>query len=85
MDPVLSASELDKIPVDVIGLDVLPAVSRAAEQFGIGRFRRTTYLKACQEGWASAPTNDIQKAIWNKVHEVPDKPIKIEFDPKVDK
>ena len=43
-----------------------------------------TYKKACEEGWAPAPTNDIRKAIWEKVHEIPTKPIKIEFDPKTD-
>lgn len=44
-----------------------------------------TYQQACKEGWAAPPTNDIQQAIWNKVHAIPDKPIKIEFDPKKDK
>ncbi len=40
------------------------------------------YRKAVQEGWAPVPTNEYQKAIWDKVHAVPSKPIKIEFDPK---
>ena len=44
-----------------------------------------THKKACQEGWAPAPTNDVQKAIWEKVHAIPDKPMTIEFDPKKDK
>jgi len=26
-----------------------------------------------------APTNDVQKAIWEKVHAIPDKPITIEY------
>ena len=82
LDPITSLDELDKILVDAIGLDVLPAVSRSAEQFGIGRFKRTTYLKACQEGWAPAPTNDVQKAIWEQTRQLPTKPIKIEFDPE---
>jgi hypothetical protein len=77
MDPIISHDELDQILVDVIGLDILPAVSRSAEQFGIGRFKRTTYLKACEEGWAPAPTNDVQKAIWDKVHAMPTEPLKI--------
>ena len=42
----------------------------------------STYKKACQEGWVSAPTNDIQKAIWDKVHAAPKNPMKIEFDSK---
>ena len=44
-----------------------------------------TYIKACKEGWAPQPTNDIQKAIWEKVHSIPDKPMKIEFDPATQK
>lgn len=44
--------------------------------------KKTTYKKACKEGWAPAPTNDVQKAIWDKVHEIPKNPMKIEFDPK---
>ena len=46
---------------------------------------RVSYERACQEGWAPAPTNDVQKTIWEKVHEIPKKPIKIEFDPKRDR
>ena len=38
-----------------------------------------------QQGWAPAPTNEVQQAIWDKVHQIPDKPITIEFDPKTDK
>ena len=56
-----------------------------ADKLGIVRVHRATYRKACQEGWAPPPTNDIQRAIWDKVHQIPDKPIKIEFDPKKDK
>ena len=44
-----------------------------------------TYQQACKEGWAPTPTNDTQRAIWNKVHAIPDRPITIEFDPKKDK
>ena len=38
------------------------------------------YFRAVREGWAPAPTNDAQKAIWEKVHAIPDKPIKITYD-----
>ena len=44
-----------------------------------------TYLRACHEGTAPAPTNDVQKAIWDKVHEIPSKPLKIEYNEKRDK
>ena len=46
--------------------------------------KRAVYRKACMDGWAPAPTNEYQKAIWDQVHAIPTKPIKIEFDPKTD-
>ena len=36
-----------------------------------------SYYEACEEGWAPAPTNAVQKAIWDKVHQLPTKPIRI--------
>ena len=36
-------------------------------------------------GWAPQPTNEVQRAIWDKVHAIPDKPLTIEFNPKKDK
>ena len=39
-----------------------------ADRLGIPRIRRATYRTACLEGWAPPPTNDVQKAIWEKVH-----------------
>lgn len=56
-----------------------------ADKLGIVRVHRATYRRACQEGWAPQPTNDVQRKIWNQVHQIPDKPIKIEFNPKRDK
>ena len=56
-----------------------------ADKLGIVRVHRATYRKACQEGWAPAPTNNVQRTIWNQVHQIPDKPITIEYDPKIDK
>lgn len=41
-----------------------------------------SYGRACKEGWAPAPTNDIQRAIWDKVHEMPSAPIKIKPETK---
>ena len=52
---------------------------------GVTPIRFATYAKACREGWAPSPTNDQQRAIWDKIHQIPDKPMTIEFDPKRDK
>lgn len=51
-------------------------------RIGVTPTRFVSYARACQQGWAPAPTNDVQKAIWDKVHAVPATPMKIEFDPK---
>ena len=79
---IVDIKELDDIvsvnpPIDVIGRTAkyLPA-------FGVSTSPKVTYKKAVQEGWAPTPTNEYQKAIWDKVHAAPKNPMKIEFDPK---
>ena len=79
-----SLRELDQcqegVPVDMVDnyLAYLKAI-------GVKPAEKTTYRKACREGWAPEPTNEVQRVIWNQVHQIPDKPITIEFDPKKDK
>jgi len=63
-----------RLPVDVIS-----RFKPYMDSLGVAPRVDVTYRKACQEGWAPAPTNDVQKAIWEKVHAIPDKPITIEF------
>lgn len=57
-------------------------MKEVANKLAIAGVRITTYRLACQEGWAPAPTNDIQKAIWDKVHAMPTSPIKIKPETK---
>ena len=61
------------------------ALIEVAATRGIGMISFASYRTACQQGWAPAPTNDAQRTIWQEVHQIPDKPITIEFDPKRDK
>lgn len=88
MDPVCvsrtatSLAELDALRSNDLTYEPLLRAEIALQAMGITPYRRTTYLEACEEGWAPAPTNDIQKAIWDKVHSIPQNPMKIEFDPK---
>lgn len=77
-----SNEDLDKNVCVIPSIEVLPKTKASAKARGIVPGRRAVYRKACQEGWAPAPTNDVQKAIWNEYHELPTKPIAIEFDPK---
>ena len=82
---VLKASDLDRYTSPQLPIDVVDRISKNAASYGITPYKITTYRKACEEGWAPQPTNDIQKAVWEKVHAIPDKPITIEYDPKKDK
>lgn len=49
---------------------------------GYKRCRRGTYYDACEEGWAPKPTNEVQKKIWDKVHQLPTKPLVIKPESK---
>jgi len=65
------------IPFDKVGV-----IKQHLKACGVTPSRFATYRVACREGWAPPPTNDLQKAIWDKVHAIPAAPMKIEFDPK---
>ncbi len=86
MKNITSAKDVDALTAPVACPTFVQGIANAAKKdFGFATCRRGTYEKACQEGWAQPPTNDVQKAIWERVRAIPDKPIKIEFDPKTDR
>ena len=67
MRPVNSLKDLDASPNLVPGPEPFNAVMDGAQARGITFIRRTTYKNACEEGWAPAPTNEFQKAIFEQV------------------
>ena len=79
---VIKGSDLDEISGGVMTPAVLVEMLTGLPAWGITSERTSTYKKACRQGWAPAPTNEFQKAIWEKEHAVPKNPMKIEFDPK---
>ena len=79
---VAKVEDLDAFVDPSLPMDVLARLPAYAKAFGVTPAVITTYRNACQQGWAPAPTNEYQKAIWDKVHATPVKPMKIEFDPK---
>ena len=85
MSPVNDITDLDKIVIEDMPTDVLARMSRYLPDAGCNRVVKVPYVKACREGWAPAPTNDAQRAVWDRVHAIPDKPMKIEFDPATQK
>ena len=67
----------DELPVDTTA-----KMMQYVELRGCKPLQLAPYSRACREGWAPPPTNDVQRAIWEKVHAIPDNPMKIEYDPK---
>ena len=61
-----SVNDLD-ISHDKLPIDIQESMKKYLASAGVTPLRKTIYRKACQEGWAPAPTNEYQKAIWDKV------------------
>ena len=81
MSEVRSLSDLDAIP-RIMGPEAQSKVDVTARRRGVVPIQYVSYRQACEEGWAPAPTNDVQKAIWDKVHAMPTEPIKIKPEEK---
>jgi hypothetical protein len=77
--PVQKPSDLDLMPQE-LPMDVVFAFRKYLAFYGITPYVRSTYRRACQEGWAPQPTNSFQKAVWDEVHSLPTKPITIKYD-----
>lgn len=67
MKSVLSPSDLDSLNVRSISPEPFVKILAHAQKIGMKPIRVTTYRKAVEDGWAPAPTNDIQRAIWNEL------------------
>lgn len=84
MRDVKSLADLDEKPIAILSPEPLMRIDPALRQLGLAQLRHATYKRACEEGWAPAPTNDWQKAVWQKVKaeqsETPTKGIKIKYD-----
>ena len=81
MRPIFSLKDLDAEKVAILSPSPLMGISQTAERLNFATSRRVTYKTAVVEGWAPAPTNDIQRAICEKVKaeqsEKPSNPLKI--------
>ena len=51
------------------GLAPMQVAAISANKSKLGIFSRNSgpYSRACKEGWAPMPTNDVQRAFWNKM------------------
>ena len=80
--PVFTLNDLDALRASSLSPTQLGSVNLAKSKLRIYGTRQVPYSRACREGWAPAPTNDVQRAVWNKIYAMPKTPMKIEFDPK---
>lgn len=81
LSPVYSVKDLDEVKTTVLSPNQCNAVYDAMSEIGLEAARPASYATACRQGWAPAPTNAIQKAIWDKAksdkERGPSNPIKI--------
>ena len=67
LKPVMSLKALDALKDTTLTFDAVMNMDSYMKGIGIKRYEPMTYQAACEEGVAPAPTNDVQKAIWEKV------------------
>ena len=67
MRPVFKPVDLDVLKLLTLGLDAIVKIEQSMQAYGITPERTTTYRKACEEGWAPMPTNQLQRAVWEDV------------------
>jgi len=91
-DPIMMPACVMKPAVGLDALDALACkefspmteskIGAYLSEAGYKNINIGTYYDACEEGWAPAPTNAVQQRIWDKVHQLPTKPIKISPESK---
>lgn len=81
MGNVNNVTDIDKFMDSRLPVDVVDRFKKNMPPLGIRPYEITTYRKACDEGWAPAPTNEYQKVIYEKAKaeqsETPTNPITI--------
>jgi len=81
-DAIVQAKDLDKHMDASMPVDIPNRFQGYLAPFGVVPGTVSSYQEACEQGWAPAPTNKYQQAVWDQVHALPSSPMKIEFDPK---
>ena len=67
MTGMRTAADLDGAPNSRLPADTIGGCLKCLKRFGFERFVSATYREACEQGWAPVPTNDVQRAIWERV------------------
>lgn len=82
LSPAYGTAQLDAIGAVALSPHQCNAIYESVAAIGLQASKPATYKMACRQGWAPAPTNTIQKAIWNQVHALPSEPMKIKPETK---
>ena len=81
LQTVLSLKDIDALGAEAFCPEPVNQILEHLDALGVVKYQRATYAKACEEGWAPAPTNEYQQVIWDSYHASPTEPMKIKFDP----
>ena len=68
LEPVTSLGDLDANLAMRPCPEPCNKIVDVSRKLGIAQLRFASYRQACREGWAPAPTNDVQRAIWTQIN-----------------
>lgn len=66
LQPIFTIEDLDEINNAYIQPMSFARMNEFGKKLGVKAPRRVSYRVAVREGWASSPTNDYQKAVWEE-------------------
>ena len=82
LQPAFSVKDLDEVRGVSLSPLQINAIQNAKGKLGIFGKRSVPYSRACREGWAPPPTNDVQRALYNRFND-PASRFRRDFRPKV--
>ena len=85
MSPITSLQDIDDLQHPGFPASALKMCQAQMKKLGFEPKVVASYRVACKQGWAPPPKTEAQRIIWKQTHQIPDKPITIEYDPKIDK
>ena len=68
MKTVQNVKDLDEIKIEMACPEFYGKIIDHSRKLGLAERRPVFYGQAVREGWAPAPTNDLQRTIWNRFH-----------------
>lgn len=67
LQPVFNVKMLDEVKGESFTVDAMGTLVRNLTALGFTQTKRATYRRACEEGWAPAPTNEFQRVVFDQV------------------